>query len=157
MVRREAEQFLVFELGAQRLALPSRDVVEIVRMPTLTALPKPLPIVEGVVNFRGRLAAVLDIRKRFGLAAKAVSPSDHLLVASLPPRLVALRVDRTTELVSLAPEEIADPGGLAPHDRYVSGIAKHPDGLIVIHDLRAFLSAAEAEELDRSLVLEPQS
>ena len=155
-MRRGPEQFLVFELGAQRLAVPSRDLVEIVRMPTLTALPKPLPIVEGVFNFRGRLAAVLDIRKRFGLAAKAVSPWDHLLVASLPPRLLALRVDRSVELISLDPEEIADPGSLAPHDRYVSGVAKHPDDLIVIHDLRAFLSAAEAEELDRVLSPEPR-
>jgi purine-binding chemotaxis protein CheW len=152
---RGPEQFLVFELDGRRLAVPSRDIVEIVRMPTLTPLPRPLPIVEGVVNFRGRLASVLDIRKRFGIAAKAVSPQDHLLVASLPSRLVALRVDRTVELVSLAGDEIADPGCLAPHDRYVSGVAKHPDGLIVIHDLGTFLSAAEGEELDRSLALEP--
>lgn len=149
--QRPALRFILFALGPLRLGVRASEVVEIVRMPALTALPRPVPIVEGVVNYRGRIAAVLDARARFRLPPKPIEPEDQLIVASLPERLVALRVDRAFELVALDPDEIAEPGDLAPHDLYVAGVAKGPDGLFVIHDLRTFLSAAEAEELDRAL------
>ena len=63
-------------------------------------------------------------------------------------RLVAIRVDRVIDLRTVAADAIDDPVTLEPASEYIAGIAKLPDGIVLIHDLATFLSAAEAETLD---------
>ena len=81
---------LVFEISGLRYALPTSDVSELARAVTIVPLPKGPPIVEGIINVRGRIVPVLDIRSRFRLPPKAVSPTDHLILAHAGQRLVAL-------------------------------------------------------------------
>src|SRR3954464_11389595 len=79
-----AIRLLTFELDGQRGALLASDVVEVQRAVTLTRLPRSHPMVEGVIDLRGRLVPVLDIRTRLGLPARPLSVSDHLVVAAVP-------------------------------------------------------------------------
>jgi purine-binding chemotaxis protein CheW len=148
---------LVFEVGGVRYALPASDVREIVRAVTIVPLPKAPPIVEGVIDVRGDLVPVLDVRSRFRLAPKSLSHTDHLVLAWAGPRLVAIRVDRAQNLLRVEPESIADPTLTTRDVQYVAGVAKLPDGLVLIHDLRAFLDEAEATAIDQATVTVSQS
>jgi purine-binding chemotaxis protein CheW len=150
-VAQESLEILVFEVGGQRYGLPAADIREIVRAVAIVPLPKAPAIVEGIINLRGRLVPVLDLRTRFGLPAKPVEPADHLIVAWAGPRLVALRVDRATHLVRLDPAEVEDAKGVVPGVEYVAWVAKLPFDLVLIHDLRTFLSRAESVTLDEAL------
>lgn len=141
---------MAFILASERFALPAESVVEVVRAVAMATLPGAPAIVEGAINFRSRVVPVLDIRQRFRLPPSALSPDQHLIVAKANDRLVALRVDQAETLIDLAPEAI-ETAGLPAHLDLVMGIARLPDGLLVIHDLVSFLSADEGLVLDKVL------
>jgi purine-binding chemotaxis protein CheW len=125
---------LVFELGSHRYALRLPQVVEVVRAATITPLPKAPSIVEGAVDFRGTVVPILDVRSRFGLQAKPLSPSDLFILAKAGKRQVAIRVDRATQFVTVAQSDLLPMQHLGRHD-YVEGVATLADGLVLIHDL----------------------
>lgn len=144
-------QVLTFDLGGRRFALPASLVREITRTVAVAPLPKAPPIIEGVINFRGMLVPMLDVRRRFGLSAKALAPEQHLVIALAGRRVVALRVDRALDLTTVDARAIASADQVAPGSEYVAGIARLPDGLLIIHDLESFLSLDEARQVDGAL------
>ena len=144
-------EILVFEVASQRYGLPTADVRELVRAVTITPLPNAPAAIEGVVNVRGHVLPVLDVRARFRLPAKPLDPSDHFIVASAGARGVILRVDRATHLALVDEASVQPPQTLGPSATYVAGVAKLDDGLVLIHDLTTFLSAAESASVDEAL------
>ena len=146
-----AREVLVFEVGGQRYGIPSADVRELVRAVAITPLPDAPAVIEGVVNVRGRVLPVLDLRARFGMPPKPLDPSDHFIVASAGARGVILRVDRATHLAVVDDAAVQAPETLGAGANYVAGVAKLDDGLVLIHDVTTFLSAAEAASLDTAL------
>ena len=144
-------EILVFALDDQRYALWALDVRELLRAVAMVPLPGAPQVVEGAINLRGRVVPVLDLRWRFGLPGKALEPSDHLIVAAVGARLVAIRADRALELVNVGVDSRPSTVdfGAGP---YVAGVVRLPDGLAVIHDLQTFLDASEGAALDHALV-----
>lgn len=146
-----AHDILIFEIAGRRYGLPALDVQELVRAVAIRPLPQAPAIVEGIINLRGQIVAVLDIRARFRLPAKALEPADYLVIARVGERCVALRVDRALELVRLEADELEDARRVVPGAEYVTWVARGSSDLVLIHDLRTFLSRAEAAALDVSL------
>jgi purine-binding chemotaxis protein CheW len=142
---------VVFEIDGRRYGLPAADVREIVRAVTVSPLPAAPPIVEGLINVRGALVPVLDLRARFRLPAKDPSHTDYLLLASAGARLVAFRADRALDLARVDAADIEDATAIVPDAHYLRGVAKLADGLVLIHDLRTFLKDTEAVALDDAL------
>ncbi|MGD0993420.1 MAG: chemotaxis protein CheW [Gemmatimonadales bacterium] len=144
---------LVFALGEHRFAVDASSVIEVVRVVASAALPGAPAIVEGVINVRGTLVPVLDVRTRFALAPRPVDPDQHLIVARAGARSVALRVDRALDLVRVADDAVEAAERVAPGSTLVAGVARLPDGVLVIHDLERFLCLDEGEPLDAALEL----
>jgi purine-binding chemotaxis protein CheW len=142
---------VVFELGGRLYGLPAADVRELVRAVAVVPLPRAPAVVKGVIDLRGRVVPVLDVRRRFGLPAREVDPADHFVVARAGERLLALHVDRATDLVEVGAADLADARGLVPGAEYVAWVARGPHDLVLVHDLATFLSRAEAEALDAAL------
>lgn len=141
----------IFEISGHRYAISLADTQELFRIPSVLPLPKAPAIVEGIVNIRGTVVPVLNLRKRFRLPERPAQPSDHLVLAQAGPRRVAFRVDRVLGLQDVASTDIEDATAIVAHAGYVAGVAKLPDGLVLIHDLRTFLSDAEGRDLDGAL------
>lgn len=139
---------LVFTVDGGRYALRQEAVVEVAAAVSASPLPKAPAIVEGVINVRGVVVPVLDLRARFGLPAKATEPSDHLIIARAAGRLVAVRADRALGLAEVPDAEITPPERVSAGTEFVAGIARLPDGLVLIHDLVSFLTEAEGLALD---------
>jgi purine-binding chemotaxis protein CheW len=146
---------VVFELGGQLFGLPASDVRELLRAVAVVPLPRAPAVVKGVFNLRGRVVPVLDVRARFGLPHGVIEPADHFIVARAGERLVALHVDRATDLVRLNAADLEAARGLVPGTEYVAWVAKVPNNLVLIHDLPTFLSRAEAAVLDEALTAAP--
>lgn len=144
-------QLLVFELEGLRLALPAATVQEVVRAVAIAPLAQGPAAVEGVINARGALVPAFDLRQRFGLPARPLSPEHHLILAFAGRRLTALRVDRVIDLIAVPLAEIQPADQVVPGAGDGSAIARLPDGLIVIHDLERFLSPLEAEQVNAAL------
>jgi purine-binding chemotaxis protein CheW len=148
-------EVLLFTLEGQRYGLLSEDVRELVRAARLTPLPRAPAVVEGLLNLRGTLLPVLDLRRRFHHPSRPLSPMDHFIVARAGPREVVLRVDRAEGLRVLAPGEWDPAPRALPGLGTVAGAVKLEDGVVLVHDLAAFLSEAEALELDAALAAAP--
>jgi purine-binding chemotaxis protein CheW len=146
-----AVDVLVFELDGHRCGLPLGEVREVLRAARLLPLPSAPAVVEGVIDLRGEIMPVLDVRARFGLSRRPLDVSDHLVVARARERAVVLRVDRALELRQIPVEDVTDVRDVTPAAAHVAGVARLPDGLIVIHDLHAFLTEAESARLDAAM------
>jgi purine-binding chemotaxis protein CheW len=141
---------LVMAVGSLRCALPLQDVVEVARAVAVTPLPGAPPICEGVIDVRGDLVPVLDVRQRAGQAPRALSPEDHLVIARASAHTVALRSDGAVGLARVPADDVRGVSGVG-HAEHVVGAATLEDGLVVVTDLARFLSAAESGALEEAL------
>lgn len=135
-------EILVFEIGGRRFALPISCVKELVRAVATVPVPSAPAVVEGAMNLRGSVIPVLDLRRKLGLAARAVEPSDMMIIARTRGRSVALRVDRALELMT---PETTDTG--PEGDGAFDGVARLSDGLAPILDPNDLLTESEAAAL----------
>lgn len=142
-------QLVVFNLADQRYALHLSAVERVVLIAELTALPKAPEIVLGIINVRGRIVPVVDTRRRFGLPAREVNLSDHLIIARTSRRVVALLADAVAGVVQHSRAAITAAEQILRNLEYVEGVVKLDDGLILIHDLDTFLSAVEERTLEQ--------
>ena len=138
---------LVFHLGGQRYALATTAVQEVVCAVAVVPLPKAPSIVEGVIDYRGQIVPGLDIRERFGLPSALLDVHNHFIVAQAH-RVVALRVDRVAQVLPIGAN---DAEAIESGTPYITGAVRLADGLVLIHDLATFLSAAEQTSIDEAL------
>ncbi len=144
-------ELLAFEVAGCRYAVPVALLQGVTRAVAIAALPKAPPIVEGVINVRGALVPVFDIRQRCGLAPRPLTLDQHFILARVPSRLIAFRVDRALEILAVDATAIESVAAVAPGTEYVVGIARLPGGLLVIYDLERFLAPDESRQLDTAL------
>ena len=144
-------QLVVFGLDAQRYALPLESVERIVRAVETTRLPNAPALVLGAINVAGRVLPVLNLRRRFGLPEREISPEDQFLIAHTARRAVALVVDEALGMVECPATEIIQPTQIAPGLEQLQGVVRLDDGLVLIQDLEKFLSLDEARALDEAM------
>ena len=147
----ESSQLVVFTLHEQRYALRLAVVSRIVRVAEITVLPSAPDIVLGVINLQGTIVPVVDLRKRFGLAARDIELTDHLIVARTSLRPLALLVATVIGVIDCPQSRVSAGDGILADTAYVAGVLKLDDGLVLIHDLDTFLSAAEDGVLSEAL------
>lgn len=142
---------VVTQLDGRRLALPLSHVLEVQRMVALTPLPKAPAVVEGVIDLRGQVVPVLDVRSRFDLPPSAPSLSDQLVIARAGERTVAIRVGSTVGVRAVPTRSLDRTTTDIPGVAHVAGVARDDEGLLIVHDLATFLSWDEARQLDGAL------
>jgi len=151
--RSSFSQFVVFTLDESLYALRLFSVERIVRMVEITALPQAPEMVLGVINLHGEIIPVLDVRKRFGLAERELDLSDHLIIARTPRRKAALAVHAAIRVVERPEAEVTAADRVLPGLEYVEGVVKLEDGVILIHNLEAFLSLEEESAIEQAMAL----
>jgi purine-binding chemotaxis protein CheW len=142
---------LLFEMSNERFALPVCYVIEIVRAVAIRSLPVAPAITLGIIDVRGEIIPMLDVRIRFGSPHKPVELSDQFIIAHAGSRRVGLHVDLVLGLETLTVLAVEDAKNLPSSLAQVAGVAATEEGLVLIHDLRSFLSQAEAQSLDAAL------
>lgn len=142
---------LIFEVDGHRYALPTRAVQEILRAALPTRLAQAPHVIEGILNVRGRIAAILDIRTRFELPQRALRASDVLILCEVGHRLLLLRVDAIIDILSVSASVLADVQSVGPTATHARGIITLSDGLLLIVDIERFLNDAEQAALGRAL------
>lgn len=147
----ERLEALLFELAGQRFAISLDEVEELTRACALQALPKaPHPIL-GVLNLRGAVVPVLDLRQRLDLPETELAPADYFVFARVQRRRVGLRVDRVLGIEWLDSGPAERELNLGARIEHLSGAAAVADGVVLIYDLATFLSVPEARLLDVAL------
>lgn len=146
-----AWQFVVFRLEGQRYALHLSQVERVVSMVAVSPLPETPAVVAGVINYRGSVVPVFDLRPRFGFPPREFGLSDHLLLGRTSRRMLALPVDEVLGVNEVPVEDTLAPSTLLPGVGYVTGIVALADGLLFIHDLEALLSMDEERRLTEAI------
>ena len=144
-------EILLLEAAGERFALPAAQVRRVVRAVAVASLPGAPSAIDGVIDVHGRVVPVLSLRRRFGLPDREVHPDDVLVLAAVGAREVALRVDAALSLARTDPSRVVPAAGVVARPGYAAGVATLPDGVVVIHDLGAFLDEAEGAALDAAL------
>ncbi len=144
-------QLLSFTVDAHQYGIAADAVMEIVRAVAVTPLPGSPSVIEGIIDVRGTIVPVFDLRARFGVPSRAVTPADHFILARTPSRVAALHVDHVHDLVDVDADTIAELGTQVPTASHVAGAVTLADGLVLIHDVTTFLSSAESASLNAAL------
>lgn len=142
-------QIVGFRIGKEMFGVPIALVHEIVRVPEVTAVPEAPEYVEGVINLRGRIVPVVDLRKRFAEKQISSGKKNRILVTEIDKRIVGVIVDSTSEVLKLKEEQVeAPPSDLVDGNAtYITGIARVHDRLVILVDLRKILGAGALRRL----------
>jgi purine-binding chemotaxis protein CheW len=130
-----------FQVGKETYGVPIGSLHEIVRLPEITAVPEAPGYMEGVINLRGKIVPVMDLRKRFGKSAPAATRRTRILVVEHRGRLLGMIVDSASEVLKIPEGEIepAPPmmqeGGLD----CITGLGKCKGRLIILLDVDKLL------------------
>lgn len=135
-------QLVTFDVAGEEFAVDILAVHEINRMIELTRVPQSPPSVEGVINLRGKIIPVIDLRKRFSLAVGELTEQSRIIVVEVGPRVLGFVVDRVHEVLRI-PDSIVEPAPSMTSSvdtDFIEGVAKLDDRLIILLDLARLFS-----------------
>jgi len=130
-----------FRVGRETYGVPITSLHEIVRVPEITSVPDAPDYMEGVINLRGRIVSVIDLRKRFGEKEIRTHRQNRILVVEHNGRLSGLIVDSATEVLKIPAADVeASPAGFEEGNlNCVSGLGKYGGRLIVLLEMATLL------------------
>jgi purine-binding chemotaxis protein CheW len=130
------EQMVVLDVGDEAYGIPVQRVREIIRVPPITRVPNGPAFLEGVVNLRGQVIPVMDLRKHLGIPSGDETRRSRVVVAELGRHTVGLIVDGVSQVVMVATTEIEPPPSLiaGANDGQVCGVARLGDKLVLFLD-----------------------
>ena len=141
-----------FQVGRETYGVPITSLHEIVRVPEITAVPDAPDYLEGVINLRGKIVSVMDLRKRFGEKQASVKRQNRILVVEHAGRLAGLIVDSASEVLKIpadaveAPPAVFQEGGL----NCVTGLGKVAGRLVVLLDMSKLLAPGSLQVASES-------
>ncbi len=144
-------QLVTFSIGDEEFGVEILKVQEIIRMLEITKVPKAPPFVEGVINLRGKVIPILDLRKRFGLDSRSHDKNTRIIVIEISSMIVGFIVDSVPEVLRLPANTVEPPPPVVAglDSDYISGVGKLEDRLLIMLDLNRLLSNEEQEKLGR--------
>ena len=146
-------QLLSFKLDDQEYALGIANVVQVVRMVAITPVPKAPQVVEGVINLRGKVIPVVNLRKRCSLPPKPYGVNNHLLIAKTNQRVMALIVDVVSEMLNVPVDSLDSSLEIGEDNiEYLSAVGRLSDRLLLVLNPSAILTLEEERRLDKVLV-----
>lgn len=148
---RQEVQLACFKVGPELYALDIMRIKEIIRPQKLTPVPKAPAFIEGVINLRGSVIPVADMRKRFDQPIDTENRKNRIVICSLVGKLIGLLVDEVTEVKRFGRKEIAPSPQFIQGAQadYFLGVARRGDDLIMLIDLEKVLSSEEKIELHK--------
>jgi len=144
------EQVVILELDGDPYGIDIGKVQEIIRMKPITHVPNSPPFIEGVTNLRGRVVPVMDLRKRFGGAAREPTRRTRIVVVEIGPHTLGLIVDAVSEVLRVPADRVEPPSSLIAEteSKLVRAVAKVDDRLVLLLDLEYLPSEVDRLDLD---------
>ena len=129
----ELLQLVSFKVGSEEFGVDILKVQEINRMVEITRVPRTAEYVEGVINLRGKVIPIIDLRRRFGLKIKEVDTDTRIVVVDMDGNIMGMVVDSVSEVLRLQADSIEPPPEVVAgiDAEYIKGIAKLEDRLLI--------------------------
>lgn len=146
----ELIQVVSFHLGSEEYGVDISQVQEIIRMVEITHVPRAPHFMEGVINLRGQLIPIIDLRTRFAMPRAEQTKSTRIVVTEIGSKRVGIVVDSVSEVLNIpmehieeAPDMIAGVG-----TEYIQGVGKVGDRLVILLDLTMVITGEEKADLE---------
>ena len=142
-------QLVSFCIGSEEYGVDILQVQEINRMVDITKVPQAPRYVEGVINLRGKVIPIIDLRKRFNLELKEHDKNTRIVVVDIGGNIMGMIVDSVSEVLRLSAETIEPPPELVSgiNSEYIKGVAKLEDRLLIFLDLSRVVDVEEISSL----------
>ncbi len=139
----------MFNIGKELYGVGIESVHEIVKVPDITQVPDAPRFLEGVINLRGKIIPVVDLRKRLNLQGKERNKSSRVLITENEGRLIGLLVDAVSEVLKLHPDAIEAPPEMvsAIGVEYITGVAKVGERLVILLTLQKVLNLDDMKKV----------
>lgn len=145
----EIMQLVSFRVGKELFVLSIKQIQEIIRPTEIVAIPRSPEFVEGVINLRGRIIPVIDLRKRFCVEAIGEENKIRIIVAEIGDVVVGLMVDAVEEVLRIESGCYNDAPSIAVgiEQKFVEGIVKNKDQMLILLNVNELFNTDEAELL----------
>lgn len=143
------QKYLTFWTDGELFGIPISDVVQIISMQGITPLPDFPQYAKGVINLRGNIIPVIDIRIRFGKPEAAYTENTCIIVTSIEDSFMGFIVDTVDEVTDLEEDSISPPPQVShnPTNRYLTGIGQIGDKVVLLLDAAKILTENELQEV----------
>lgn len=143
-------QVACFSLKDDLYAVDIMRIKEIIRPQKLTPLPQAPPFVDGIINLRGAVIPVVDLRKRFAMEARDVSASTRLLIVKLSAQTLGLVVDDVTEVITVPIKDIKPPPAVSEGIgvNQLLGVCLAGENMVMLLDIDRLLTTNEVSALE---------
>lgn len=143
-------QLVSFKVGTEEFGVDILKVQEINRMLKITKVPNAPEFVEGVVNLRGRIIPVIDLRKRLSIENKEHDNKTRIIVVDINGNIVGFIVDEVNEVLRISKDIIENPPELVSQidSDFITSVAKLEDRIIILLDLNNLLKTKEIEKME---------
>ncbi|MBM7623355.1 chemotaxis protein CheW [Sporohalobacter salinus] len=145
----KTKQLIVFNLGGEEFGVKITRIQEIIRMKEITELPNSSEFMAGIINLRGDIISVIDLRSKFAITQEETKKT-RIIIVEMDDQDVGLIVDSVSEVLRISSEDIEDaPDRVAGiRQEYLKGIGKIDDRIIILLALDKLLTAEEKIELE---------
>ena len=128
---------VTFRLGSGEYAIDIMQAKEIIKMEKITLIPNAPYFVEGVINLRGNIIPIIDLKKRFNLEESEGDKNTGIIIAKIEDVDMGIMIDSISKVVSMANSDIQPPPSMLQGigQRYIKGVGKMEDKLLVVLDL----------------------
>jgi purine-binding chemotaxis protein CheW len=143
-------QVVGFRIGRETFGLPISIVREIVRVQEITSVPNAPDYIEGVINLRGRIIPIIDLRKRFNEKLIEPGKKNRIVVVEIENRRLGLIVNSASEVLRIPPSEIESPHTVFQEGEldYITGVGKVKGRLVILLDLNRILQRGELQRVE---------
>ena len=142
-------QLVTFSIGEEEFGVNILQVQEIIRTMDITKVPRAPEFVEGVINLRGKVIPIVDMRSRFGLEHKEHDKYTRIIVIEIEMIIVGFVVDSVSEVLRIPANSVQPPPPVVAgmESDYIDGVGKLDDRLLILLDLDSLLDNEEKEAL----------
>jgi purine-binding chemotaxis protein CheW len=147
----EETQLVSFRLGSEEYGVNIMQVQEIIRLTEITRVPKAPAFVEGIIDLRGKVLPIVDLRKRFGMEQRQDTDATRIVVVNIDDMTVGLIVDSVSEVLRIPNRSIEPPPPIIAgiESRFLQGIGRVNKRLLILLDLQKVFSQEEVSDLSR--------
>ena len=148
-IRQQAGKYLTFSLAGEEYGLEILKVREIIGMMGITAIPRTPPFIKGVINLRGKVIPVVDLRLKFGLAEGQRTDETCTIVVDVGSVEMGIIVDKVSEVLDIAKEDIEDTPsfGTSVDTEFILGMGKAKGKVTILLDINRVLSTEDRQAL----------
>ncbi|MGD0657384.1 MAG: chemotaxis protein CheW [Syntrophorhabdales bacterium] len=144
-------QLVTFRLEDEEFGVDILKVQEINKMIDITRIPNAPPFVEGVINLRGKIIPIVDLRKRLGFEGRSYDKSTRIIVVELEGMVLGFIVDSVSEVLRISESTVEPPPALVSgvDSEYIEGVGKLDNRLLILLELKKVFTSTDRRALEK--------